>query len=806
MSMGVTYTGMIGIGYIGSAMSHVDTDGNFLFSPNNTFALSFFSASQETAFYLCIVHVQTGNIVWTANRDAPMSNNDQLVFSEDGNAALVHANGTAVLWSSNTKDLGVKRMLLLESGNLVLDDGTNNTRWQSFDHPTNTLLAGQVLSAGMKLTSAIASGNLSSGPFSLSLVAGDLQSYWMGSSPAQTYWSFLKDFRHAPIARGIPSYVHLDSNSLSLVSINGTVISTILWQGSAPLSRLTLQSDGNIVIDVFSSGVWSDQFVAVQDSCSLPLSCGPSGSCNADQCSCLDPLSPLNKDHIQDGCHGPSTSFCSNASTEDLHFEEVGNGALDYFANNFTTHATVSDLDSCKSLCMKNCSCTYLFFQKDSKSCYLYPQLGSIHSAGKVGHMLFIKTDQISYSSNLLAPSSSSKSSSPMVLGVSLGISILFVFVLSASVLIYWFFKVYRQPALGEADSDKSDDTLLDSISGLPVRFSYKELQTATKNFSKKLGQGGFGSVYEGTLPDKSKVAVKCLEGIGAGQGKKEFRAEVGIIGRIHHVHLVRLCGFCAEDSHRLLVYEFLGNGSLDKCLFRKEEPILDWTVRYQIALGTARGLAYLHEDCREKIIHCDIKPENILLDESYNAKVSDFGLAKLVDKEQSQVFTTMRGTRGYLAPEWIMNLAISEKSDVYSFGMVLLEIISGRRNVELSEVSEKRFFPSYAFEQAEKSRFVDLVDEKLKGGSLNKDELTRAVKVALWCIQEEISLRPSMTKVLKMLEGSQEILDPPIPSFVYNLQSNIREATYTTESSSCFSDYTNSKSIQSAVQLSEAR
>ncbi|KAJ0858231.1 putative protein kinase RLK-Pelle-SD-2b family [Helianthus annuus] len=183
-------------------------------------------------------------------------------------------------------------------------------------------------------------------------------------------------------------------------------------------------------------------------------------------------------------------------------------------------------------------------------------------------------------------------------------------------------------------DEISEEDTFLENISGMPVRFTYKDLQEATNGFTTKLGQGGFGSVYQGALKDGTQLAVKRLEGIG--QGKKQFRAEVSIIGSIHHHHLVKLKGFCAE------------------------------------AIGTAKGLAYLHEDCDVKIIHCDIKPENVLLDENFIAKVSDFGLAKLMTREQSHVFTTLRGTRGYLAPEWITNYAISEKSDVYSYGMVL--------------------------------------------------------------------------------------------------------------------------------------
>ncbi|RVW32235.1 G-type lectin S-receptor-like serine/threonine-protein kinase SD2-5 [Vitis vinifera] len=237
-----------------------------------------------------------------------------------------------------------------------------------------------------------------------------------------------------------------------------------------------------------------------------------------------------------------------------------------------------------------------------------------------------------------------------------------------------------RKKEIQECSPDNlEEDDFLDSISGMPIRFRYKELQNATSNFSEKLGQGGFGSVYKGVLPDGTQLAVKKLEGVG--QGKKEFRAEF---------------------------YEFLGKGSLDKLIFKnnRKDLLLDWETRFSIALGTAKGLAYLHEECDPRIIHCDIKPENVLLDDNYLAKVSDFGLAKLMNRDQSHVFTTVRGTRGYLAPEWIANHAISEKSDVFSFGMVLLEIIGGRKNYDPKETAQKAHFPSYAFERMKEGKF----------------------------------------------------------------------------------------------------
>ncbi|KAK8627173.1 hypothetical protein V6N13_134794 [Hibiscus sabdariffa] len=197
------------------------------------------------------------------------------------------------------------------------------------------------------------------------------------------------------------------------------------------------------------------------------------------------------------------------------------------------------------------------------------------------------------------------------------------------------------------------------------VAFGYKDLEKATN--SEMMGKGGFGSVFKGTLPDRSIIAVKKLESIN--QGEKQFCTEISTIGKINHVNLVRLRGFCSEGSRKLLVYDFMPNGTLDRHLFHgiDSEP-LDWKTRYQVALGAARGLSYLHENCVDSIIiHCDIKPENILLDVDNYPKLSDFGLAKLLGREFSRVLTTVRGTVGYLAPEWISGVAITPKADVYT-------------------------------------------------------------------------------------------------------------------------------------------
>lgn len=337
---------------------------------------------------------------------------------------------------------------------------------------------------------------------------------------------------------------------------------------------------------------------------------------------------------------------------------------------------------------------------------------------------------------------------------------------------------------------------LLEYASGAPIQFSYKGLQQSTKNFKDKVGSGGFGAVYRGVLPNKTIVAVKKLERIE--QGEKQFRMEVATIGSTHHLNLVRLIGFCSERKHRLLVYEFLQNTSLDTFLFGREEQSrrLDWKTRFNIALGTARGITYLHEECRDSIIHCDIKPENILLDENFNAKVSDFGLAKLINvkNHRDRTLSSVRGTRGYLAPEWLANLPITSKSDIFSYGMVLQELVSGKRNFHISASSGGRKFSTWAFEQFDCGNVLSIVDENL-GGKFDLDQVKRVFKISFWCIQEQSTLRPPMSKIVQMLEGNLTPEKPPDPKF-FGLQNEYSVKPSDASTSTCPLSSSSSKQV----------
>ncbi|XP_020414038.1 LEAF RUST 10 DISEASE-RESISTANCE LOCUS RECEPTOR-LIKE PROTEIN KINASE-like 2.2 isoform X2 [Prunus persica] len=311
------------------------------------------------------------------------------------------------------------------------------------------------------------------------------------------------------------------------------------------------------------------------------------------------------------------------------------------------------------------------------------------------------------------------------------------------------------------------EDFLQSDSNFLPIRYSYSEIKKMTNKFKDKLGEGGYGSVFKGKLRSGSFVAIKVL-GKPKGNGQ-DFTSEVATIGRIHHANVVQLIGYCVEGSNRALVFDFMPNSSLDKYIYSKEKSMpLSCKKMYEISLGVARGIEYLHQGCEMQILHFDIKPHNILLDENFNPKISDFGLAKLYSVDDSIVsLTAARGTMGYIAPElFYKNIGgVSYKADVYSFGMLLMEMASRRKNFNsMVERSSQTYFPSWAYDQYNKGNDLEM-------GDFNEEEnkiIKKMVITALWCIQMKPSDRPNMNKVIEMLGGDVECLKMPIRPFLY--------------------------------------
>ncbi|KAF0899471.1 hypothetical protein E2562_019968 [Oryza meyeriana var. granulata] len=341
------------------------------------------------------------------------------------------------------------------------------------------------------------------------------------------------------------------------------------------------------------------------------------------------------------------------------------------------------------------------------------------------------------------------------------------------------------------------------NLVGRPDVFSNAELKLATDNFSSRniLGEGGYGPVYKGKLPDGRVIAVKQLSQ-SSHQGKSQFVTEVATISSVLHRNLVKLHGCCIDSNTPLLVYEYLENGSLDQALFRDNRLKLDWATRFEIILGIARGLTYLHEESSVRIVHRDIKASNVLLDTDLSPKISDFGLARLYDEKNTHVSTGIAGTFGYLAPEYAMRRHFTEKVDVFAFGVVALEIVTGRSNTNNSLEESKIYLLEWAWDLYEKEQALRIVDPRLQ--DFNKDEVLRAIHVALVCTQGSPNQRPPMSKVMALLTGDAEVVEMVTkPRYIAEWQYRDGNSSYVTSSyfGSTAPEFTRQKEIDPLTQ-----
>ncbi|KAK7266673.1 hypothetical protein RIF29_19323 [Crotalaria pallida] len=337
-----------------------------------------------------------------------------------------------------------------------------------------------------------------------------------------------------------------------------------------------------------------------------------------------------------------------------------------------------------------------------------------------------------------------------LAIAIGLSLSCLSLIVLGFGLVLWWRHRHNQQTFFDVKDRHHHEEVYLGNLK----RFKLRELQIATNNFSNKniLGKGGFGIVYKGVLSDSTLVAVKRLKDGNAIGGDIQFQTEVEMISLAVHRNLLRLYGFCMTPTERLLVYPYMSNGSVASRL--KGKPVLDWGTRKQIALGAARGLLYLHEQCDPKIIHRDVKAANILLDDYCEAVVGDFGLAKLLDHQDSHVTTAVRGTVGHIAPEYLSTGQSSEKTDVFGFGILLLELITGQRALEFGKAAnQKGAMLDWVRKIHQEKKLEFLVDKDLKN-NYDRIELEEIVQVALLCTQYLPSHRPKMSEVVRMLEG----------------------------------------------------
>ncbi|XP_019172335.1 PREDICTED: cysteine-rich receptor-like protein kinase 2 [Ipomoea nil] len=379
----------------------------------------------------------------------------------------------------------------------------------------------------------------------------------------------------------------------------------------------------------------------------------------------------------------------------------------------------------------------------------------------------FFANNQTTNLAPFLRGGGSSRKKKAIIWGVVGGVGI--ILVLAA------IFVLYRQSRNPKA-ARRGDILRATQLRG-PENYRYKDLKSATKNFSKeyKLGEGGFGDVYKGILKNGDVIAVKKLT-MTSSRAKADFETEVRLITNVHHRNLIRLLGCSAKGEELLLVYEYMKNASLDRYIYGDKRGILNWKQRVDIILGTARGLAYLHEQFYVCIIHRDIKSSNILLDDDFQPKIADFGLAKLLPESQSHLSTKFAGTLGYTAPEYAIHGHLSEKVDTYSFGIVVLEIISSRKNSDIQVESVTEYLLEQAWKSYENEDYLRLLDETLDPNECKAKEVKRMLEIALVCTQSPPNLRPNMSEVVFMFSSDRPIFQNPPnrPTFITDLENRV--------------------------------
>ncbi|KAL5200918.1 hypothetical protein ABZP36_035272 [Zizania latifolia] len=773
--------------------------GTALISEGGTFAMGFFSPSNSTSsgLYLGIWYnnIPKLTVVWVADQAAPITddlssssksrlavaNDSNLVLSDDTGHVLWTTNvSTGAIASSSTSILsGASPMaLLLNTGNLVLRLSDGTTLWQTFDHPGNAFLPGMKIGInyrthdGVRLVSWKGSTDPLPGNFTF---GGDpdrpLQVViWKGS---RVYWrtsawtGYMVDSNYQ---KGGKSAIYT-----SVISTDEEIYAALTLSDGAPPMQYTLGYAGDVRLQSWSneSSSWITFAKYPTRECSVFGYCGVFGYCSnstsgISTCYCLEGFEPASAadwslGNFSLGCRRKEPLRCSDG------FLAVPNMKLP----DFYLHVVNMSLDECVSECRRNCSCVAYAYanlssssKRDSTRCLLWggdllDMEKVVGTWGDFGETLYLRVAGAGRGTR----TSALRFALPIVL---------------ASILIPTFilicipkFKEMSKKKYGENRKRRAlrvlsiSDELGQEIPAKDLEFPYVEYDkvlVATDNFSEAsmIGKGGFGKVYKGVL-DGREIAVKRLSKC-SGQGIVEFRNEVVLIAKLQHRNLVRLVGCSIEGDEKLLIYEYMPNGSLDASLFKgKRKPVLDWSTRFKIIKGVARGLVYLHQDSRLTIIHRDLKAGNILLDAEMNPKISDFGMARIFgNNQQKDVTKRVVGTYGYMAPEYAMGGIFSMRSDVYSFGVLLLEIVSGSRISSTDLIEDFPNLSVYAWNLWNGGKAEDMIDSTIMANCA-LDEVMLCIHVALLCVQENPDDRPLMSAVVLFLEKGSKLL--PVPN-----------------------------------------
>ncbi|KAK9089572.1 hypothetical protein Scep_028654 [Stephania cephalantha] len=497
-------------------------------------------------------------------------------------------------------------------------------------------------------------------------------------------------------------------------------------------------------------------------------------------CSCLpgfEPKSPIDWD-LKDGSQGcvrKRSLFCGTGDgflkLEKVKLPDTSNARVDMSLG----------IKECEIQCRNNCSCTgYSSAYVDGSGCFAwFGNLTDVKEFTEGGQDLFVRVDAVELEESKRHSKGSFTKKRLVLLCV-----LVVVGLLTLIPAFYYLFNRAKGRGLARKErlrkllfdlpsSETNDET--EATFELPV-FNLNSIVVATDNFSivNKLGTGGFGSVYKGKLSDGREIAVKRLSK-NSGQGVTEFKNEVILIAKLQHRNLVQILGCCIEEEEKMLVYEYMPNKSLDFLLFdQTRSTSLDWAMRHDIILGIARGVLYLHQDSRLRIVYRDLKASNVLLDAEMNPKISDFGIARIFGGNQTQANTNrVVGTFGYMSPEYAMDGLFSIKSDVFSFGVLLLEIISGKKNTSFYREDPSMNLIKHAWELWRGGRPLELVDHCAMGTSFPQQEVVKFIQVGILCVQEQANDRPTMSSATFMLSNETTIPNPKQPAFILTRNSN---------------------------------
>ncbi|KAK1407061.1 hypothetical protein QVD17_38672 [Tagetes erecta] len=756
-------------------------DGDTIISSRGIFELGFFSPGSSKNRYIGIWYksIPIKTVVWVANRETPVTDNSGMLKITNLGVLIITNDKSAIVWSSNSSKGSQNPIAqLLDSGNLVVRDKNDNRNflWQSFDYLGDTMLP------GMKLGKDLVTGR-----------ENFITSWKNENDPSVGDYTFgcdLRGYPHQVIRKGqvlqyrSEPWNGIDFGGISVLPQNAIykfdmvfnereVLYTYKMLNASLIARLTMNHSG-----VAQRWVWADQVkdwvlyfsIPAADGCDLV--CGAYGICAVNsfpKCGCLDKFVPKyqnewNGANWSKGCVRRKPLNCktdgfvkhTNIKLPDLQYS--------VFYKNLT-------LSQCEKVCLKNCSCMAYanILKTGGTGCMIWTgDLIDIQEAPTYSSQIYIR---MAFSDSGVSGSHKKKKKIiPLLVALIAG-------VLVSMGLVFVFWRKWRNHSVlkGEEEQTGNDtDQLYTNESQkedleLPL-FRLSEIVKATHNFSfnNKLGEGGYGPVYKGALPDGKEIAVKRLSKT-SNQGLDEFKNEVICISKLQHRNLVRLLGCCIQGDEKMLIYEYMPNKSLDYFIFdESRRKLLDWPERFNIINGVARGLQYLHEDSRLRIIHRDLKASNILLDFDMNPKISDFGMARSFIGNETQA-NTMKvvGTYGYMSPEYAVDGIFSVKSDVFSFGVLVLEIVSGKKNRGFFHHDHHHNLLGHAWLLYQEGQLMELIDPSITE-SCHLYEVLRSIELALLCVQRNPDDRPSMSSVVVTLSSEGELPEPKQPGFFY--------------------------------------